>query len=56
MVIAGLCAAGTTVVEDVRFIERGYQDFVGKLRHLGADIMVVTDPEDRGRMSTENAC
>ena len=56
MVIAGLCASGTTVVEDVRFIERGYQDFVGKLRRLGADIVVVTDPEDNVRQGVENAC
>lgn len=56
MVIAGLCASGTTVVEDVRFIERGYQDFVGKLRRLGADIVVVTDPEGNARSRAENAC
>ena len=46
MVIAGLCAEGTTTVEAVRFIERGYQDFVGKLRALGADIMVVSEPDE----------
>ena len=44
MVIAGLCADGTTVVEDVEFIERGYQDLVGKLRGLGADIVSVSEP------------
>ncbi|MBE6996933.1 MAG: UDP-N-acetylglucosamine 1-carboxyvinyltransferase [Ruminococcaceae bacterium] len=45
MVIAGLCAEGTTVVEDVEFIERGYQDIVGKLRGLGADIIAVSEPD-----------
>ncbi len=45
MVIAGLCADGTTVVEDVEFIERGYQDIVGKLRGLGADIVSVSEPD-----------
>ena len=45
MVIAGLCARGTTWVEDVHFIERGYQDFVGKLRSLGADIQLVELPD-----------
>ena len=45
MVIAGLCAEGTTVVEDVEFIERGYQDIVGKLRGLGADIVSVSEPD-----------
>ena len=46
MVIAGLCAEGTTVVEDVHFIARGYQDFVQKLRNLGADIVIVTEPDE----------
>lgn len=45
MVIAGMCASGTTVVEDVRFIERGYENFVGKLKALGADIECVDEPE-----------
>ena len=46
MVVAGLCAEGTTVVEDVVFIERGYQDIVGKLRALGADIIAVSEPDE----------
>ena len=46
MVIAGMCATGTTVVEDVRYIERGYENFVGKLKALGADIECVDEPED----------
>ena len=45
MVIAGLCAEGTTVIEDVEYIERGYQDIVGKLRGLGADIVAVSEPD-----------
>ena len=45
MVIAGMCATGTTVVEDVRFIERGYENFVGKLKSLGADIECVDEPD-----------
>ena len=48
MVIAGLCAEGTTTVEDVVYIERGYQDIVGKLRGLGADIVAVTEPDEPG--------
>ena len=46
MVIAGMCATGTTVVEDVRYIERGYENFVGKLKALDADIECVDEPED----------
>ena len=41
MVIAGLCASGKTEIEDIHFIERGYENFVGKLRKLGADISIV---------------
>ena len=43
MVIAGLCASGTTEVEEVYHIERGYEEFVGKLRKLGADIIGVEE-------------
>ena len=46
MVIAGMCAQGTTVIEDVRFIERGYENFVGKLNALGADISIVEFREE----------
>ena len=38
MIIAGLIARGETSVEDIRHIERGYEDIVGKLRAVGADI------------------
>ena len=38
MVTAGLCANGTTVVEDIHFIERGYERLVEKMNALGADI------------------
>ncbi len=40
MVIAGMAASGETVIEDVHFIERGYERFVEKLSSLGADIAV----------------
>jgi UDP-N-acetylglucosamine 1-carboxyvinyltransferase len=53
MVIAGLCAAGTTYVEDVYYIERGYQDFVGKLRRLGADIALVKEPDEPEGLQAE---
>ncbi len=45
MVIAGMCATGVTEVEDIHYIERGYENFVGKLRKLGADISVVSDSD-----------
>lgn len=46
MVIAGLCAEGTTYIEDIHYIERGYENFVGKLRAMGADISIVDFPDD----------
>ena len=49
MVIAGLCAHGVTTVEDIVYIERGYQDLVGKFRALGADIRIVEEPARPGR-------
>lgn len=38
LVIAGLAAQGTTRVENIHFVERGYEDMIGKLSALGADI------------------
>jgi len=46
MVIAGLCASGVTEVEDIHYIERGYENFVEKLRSLGADIELVSFDND----------
>lgn len=38
LVIAGLVAKGKTEVNDVCYIDRGYEDLEVKLRALGADI------------------
>lgn len=38
MIIAALAAKGTTYVEDIQHIERGYEEIVEKLTLLGADI------------------
>ena len=38
LVIAGLAAEGTTYVENIVYIERGYERIVEKLSALGADI------------------
>ena len=45
MVIAGLAADGTTTVEDVHYIERGYECMIEKLRALGADISRIETPD-----------
>jgi UDP-N-acetylglucosamine 1-carboxyvinyltransferase len=42
MVIAALSTAGTTFIDDIHHIERGYEDLVGKLRSVGADIKRVS--------------
>ena len=38
LVIAGLSAEGTTMVDNIHFIERGYENLVEKMTALGADI------------------
>lgn len=43
LVIAGLAAEGTTRVENIHFVERGYEDLIGKLTALGADIRRIED-------------
>ena len=46
LVIAGLAAEGITVVDDVVYIQRGYEDFHLKLQSLGAEIELVRDERD----------
>jgi len=41
LVIAGLAAQGETVIDDIKYIMRGYEDFDAKLRSLGASIRKV---------------
>ena len=38
MIIAGLMARGITEIENIIYIDRGYEDFVEKFRNIGADI------------------
>ncbi len=38
LVIAGLAAEGETRIHDIYHIDRGYEDYVGKLRSLGASV------------------
>ena len=40
LVLAGLAAKGTTVVENIEYILRGYEDFDKKIRALGGDIEI----------------
>lgn len=45
LIIAALTAQGTTEIDDIFHIERGYEDMEIKLRELGADITKKTIPE-----------
>ncbi len=44
-IIAGLAATGVTEIDNIKHIQRGYEDIVGKLRGVGADIRLVTIKE-----------
>lgn len=46
LVIAGLSAEGITIVDDIYYIQRGYENFDEKLRGLGA-VIERTDSEDQ---------
>ena len=46
LVIAGMAAEGITIVDDIHYIERGYENFDGKLRGLGAKIEKVSDEKE----------
>ena len=46
LVIAGLAAEGITVVDDIYYIERGYEDFEHKLSSLGALIEKVSTEKE----------
>ena len=45
MMIAALCANGTSQVEDIQHIERGYENIEEKFSSMGADIQRVHMPE-----------
>ena len=43
LVIAGLCAEGTTTVGNIHYVERGYENLIEKMTALGADIKRVEE-------------
>ena len=45
LVIAALIAEGTSEIEDIEFIERGYEGIVDKLVGVGADIQKILVPD-----------
>ena len=46
LVIAGLAAEGITIVDDIQYIQRGYECFEEKLRSLGAEIERVSSEKE----------
>lgn len=46
LVIAGLAAEGITIVDDIVYIQRGYERFEEKLRRLGAEIEKVSSEKE----------
>ncbi len=46
VMIAALTAKGVTEISEINLIERGYDNIVGKMQALGADIRKVTVPDD----------
>ena len=46
MIVAALGAKGTTQIEDIRHIQRGYEDVVGKLSSVGADIKLIRTEDE----------
>ena len=55
MIIAGLCAKGTTEIEDIIHIDRGYEDVVRKLTAVGAQIARVDFPQSTSSNSQKRA-
>ena len=43
LVITGLGAEGVTEITDIHYIDRGYENFDGKLRGIGADIIRINE-------------
>lgn len=43
LVLAGLVADGETIISDIHHIDRGYQDFCGKLQSIGAHVERVSE-------------
>ncbi len=46
LVLAALVADGFTTIDDIKYIERGYEDFPEKMRQLGANIEKVETDRD----------
>ena len=46
MVIAGLVASGKTEIEEIEYIERGYENIIEKFQNIGANIQLIDTEEN----------
>ena len=46
MIVAGLAATGRTTIDEIFHIQRGYEDIIEKLCAVGADIRMVSIPDN----------
>lgn len=52
MLIAGMMAPGVTKVEDIHYVERGYETVIEKFRSLGADITRIQEEDNVNHMES----
>ena len=52
MLIAALAAHGISEITNVQYIERGYEDVIGKIRGIGGRIKAVEEPEEENAVSS----
>ena len=50
LVVAGLVAEGYTTIDSIHLIERGYEDFEGKMTALGASMEKIPVDDERAVM------
>mgnify|MGYP004450615571 FL=1 len=54
LIIAGLQADGYTFIDDIQYIQRGYEDLEGKLNSLGATFAHVTTDAEAQKFTLKN--
>ncbi len=52
LVIAGLAAEGMTIVENIEYVERGYEGFEQKIAKIGGDIKKIDSEEEKKILKT----
>lgn len=55
LIIAGLTATGVTEIEEIHWIERGYENIIEKLQALGANIQKLVIPDEENTVELMQA-